>query len=315
MKVFCPFCFTLIKDESDSGLTRSFCTKCQQTVVPINEYTVITVRLTKIYSDEEFNCRGTIVPMDVVDLARDIDLNGLQFPISVQPAFDCKPPIPEEYDFRIVAGHRRYHAFKVLNRPNIPVMVKVGLTELKARLLNLGENLKRHALNLLQEAKAIQRLKTLGLTRQNVANSLGVSTGWVQTRYNLLDLPTEIQNEAAAGFLNQYQIKEIYGLRDNEKRFAAVKRIKEARLRGEKGISVGKKPEESPFKKKRQPKNIVQEMIDHMGKTIGYGLYTRALAWANGEISSAELYFDIRRYAQKHNLEYEIPVPIEEIST
>jgi hypothetical protein len=164
-------------------------------------------------------------------------------------------------------------------------------------------------LNILQEALAIKRLRDLGLNRRQVSEELGVSTSWVQVRYNLLDLPTIIQEEAAAGILNQYQIKQLFELRDDkEAQFEAVKKIKNARLRGEKGTSVGKTPFQDPFKKKRQPKNVVQEMINHMGLSIGYGLHTRVLAWANGEINSAELFFDIQEYAKERDISYRVPL-------
>jgi ParB/RepB/Spo0J family partition protein len=224
--------------------------------------------------------------------------------------------LPDGCDFRIVAGHRRYAAFKVSKHaafkygstPTIPCMVKVGLSEIQARLLNLGENLKREQLDITQEAKAIKHLKDLGLNRRQTSEALGKSMSWVQVRYNLLDLPEEIQNEASAGLLNQYQIKEIYGLKNKDQQFDAVKKIKDARLRGEKGISVSKSVTADPFRKRRQPKNVVQEMIDHMGDTIGYGLHTRFGAWANGEISTADLYFDIRAYAETKGIEYNIPI-------
>ena len=121
-------------------------------------------------------------------------------------------------------------------------------------------------------------------------------------------MPEPIQEEAAAGILNQYQIKELYSIPDKEDQYNAVKKIKNARLRGEKGVSVGKKPEEDPFKKKRHAKNIVQDMIDHMGSTVGYGLHTRTLAWANGEISAAELFFDIKQFAEDKGLNYNVPI-------
>ena len=274
-----------------------------------NEYQVSNINLDRIWSDDDFNCRGTILPMDVIDLIKDIEKNSLQFPIAVQPITEVdQEKIPGNYDFRIIAGHRRFKAFKVLKRNTIPAMIKTGLSEVQARLLNLGENLKRQDLNILQEAKAIKKLRDLGLNRRQVGEELGKSTTWVQVRFNLLDLPEPIQEEAAAGLLNQQQIKELYSIPKKEDQFEAVKKIKNARLRGEKGMSVGKKPEEDPFKKKRQAKNVVQDMIIHMGNTIGYGLHTRSLAWANGEISSAELFFDIKQYAEDNGINYHIPI-------
>ena len=272
------------------------------------EYQVKELEVAKILSDSDFNCRGTILPMDVIDLVKDITIHGLQFPIAVQPIGDVDKEVSRDYDYRIIAGHRRFAAFKVMKRETIPAMIKCGLSETNARLLNLGENLKRQNLNLLQEARAIERLRHLGLNRRQVSEALGVSVSWVQVRFNLLDLPEEIQEEAAAGLLNQQQVKQIYGLRSPERQYEAVKKIKNARLKGEQGISVSKPPEQDPFKKKRQQKNVVQDMIDHMGGTVGHGLHTRALAWCNGEISSAELFFDIKRFAEENGVEYRVPI-------
>jgi ParB/RepB/Spo0J family partition protein len=302
----CPMCYRTLS----VSMNKVFCQNCEWSGMEssaLNEYTVVDIEMDRIYSDADFNCRGTIMPIDVVDLVKDIEQHGLQFPIAVQPAFDTGG-LPEGYDFRIVAGHRRHAAFRVAERTKIPCMIKVGLTEVQARLVNLGENLKRKALDITQEAHAIKHLKDLGLNRRQTSEALGVSMSWVQVRYNLLDLPQEIQDEAASGLLNQYQIKEIYGLKVREQQFEAVKKIKDARLRGEKGVSVGKSVQSNPFKKKRQPKNVVQEMIDHMGETVGYGLHTRVLAWANGEISAADVYFDIRAYAEVRGIDYEIPI-------
>lgn len=302
-KQLCPLCYAVL----DSYWLCINCGAIEHSAA-ITEYSVLHVDMDKIYSDGDFNCRGAILPMDIIDLAQDIEQRELQFPIAVQPACDVKSGLPEGHDFRIVAGHRRFEAFRILKREDIPVMIKVGLDEVQARLLNLGENLKRKALNILQEANAIKRLRDLGLNRRMVSEELGVSTSWVQVRFNLLDLPPEIQEEAAAGLLNQYQIKEIFGLGTMDEKFEAVRKIKDARVRGEKGISVGKSPINDPHTKRRQPKNVVQEMIDHMGQTVGFGLHTRALAWANGEISSADLFTNIAHYADMNQLDYEIPI-------
>jgi ParB family transcriptional regulator, chromosome partitioning protein len=268
----------------------------------MTDYEVKEVPLTKVFSDEDFNCRGVIPLIDVSDLAKDIDKNGLQFPITVQPYLDS-----DDYDYRIIAGHRRFAAFRVLKRETIPVMIRDGLSELQARLLNLTENLKRKDLNILQEAQAVIRLRELGLTQEAIASELTMSRTWVRVRLCLLDLPKEIQEEAAAGLLNQYQIQQLHSMGSAEEQYEAVKRIKTARINGEKSVDVGKKSAEKPFVKKRQPKTAVQEMIEHIGQSLGFSLTTRALAWANGEISSAELYFDIRREAQDKGIDYTIP--------
>lgn len=270
-------------------------------------YEVKEVPIADIMNDSDFNCRGPIMPLDVVDLAKDIDRNGLQFPIAVQPIEDTEHK-DVDYKYRIIAGHRRFVAYRVLKCETIPVMIKSGLSELQARLVNLGENLKRKDLNIMQEASAISRLRDYGMTQEAMGVELGASRSWVQTRLYLLLLPEAIQAEAAAGLLNQYQIHQIHGLKTANEQYEAVKTIKNARLNGERGVFVGKKASDSPFKKKRQSKTAIQEMIQHIADAIGYGLATRTLAWANGEINSAELFYDIKITAKEAGIEYEVPL-------
>lgn len=276
----------------------------------MTDYTVKHIPVDRIYSDDEFNCRGAIAPMDVADLAEDINKNGLQFPIAVQPAEDVEGGLPEGYDFRIIAGHRRYKAWLVLaagdkgneEYKTIPCMMKFGLDETQARILNLGENLKRKDLDILQEAKAIMKLHQHGVPRDRVAKELGKSSGWVQTRYYLLDLPEDIQQEAAAGLINQYHIKQLRSLKTVKEQYEAVKKFKEAKARGEKpkNIVVKKKPTNS--KKERGPEKVV-EMIEFLGKHVGYGLHTRTLSWAAGYITTDKLFESIEEYCMQNNLD------------
>lgn len=271
----------------------------------MSNYETKEIKLTDVLSDSTFNCRGEIAPLDVLDLAKDIERNELQFPIIVQP-WD-----KEEYKYRIIAGHRRFAAFKVLKRDAIPAMVKHGLSEVQASLLNLNENLKRKDLNILEEARAVARLYRLGLTQDIVALELNMSRSWVQVRVALLDLPGDIQKEASLGHLNQYQIKQLAAMRTKDQQYEAVQKIKNAKLRGERGVDVGKKPHEQPFKKKRRSKTQVQEMIDHLIDSLGYGLHVRTLAWANGEINSVELFLDIKHFAKENGVGYKMPLNLE----
>jgi len=282
----------------------------------MSNYEVKLIPMATILSDNNFNCRGRIAPYDVATLAGDIDKNGLQFPISVQGAEDVDGGLPKPFEFRIVAGHRRHMAYRVLGRDVIPAMIKHGLSEIQARVYNLTENLQRCELNIMEEANALSKLKDLGLVQEKAAEAIGRNRSWVQVRYNLLELPEVIQEEAAAGILNNAQIKQIYGLKRKtndpaklaELQYEAVRNIKNAMLRGERGVSISK-PKDNPFKKKRRAKNEVQEMMRHIGKEgPGFGFATRCMAWTNGEINTAELFFDIRNECKKVDKFYRIPI-------
>lgn len=263
-------------------------------------YEVKQIKIEKIFADPDFNCRGDISPLDVKPLADDIAEHGLQFPITVQP-FSGKPG----KEYRVIAGHRRHMACILLGWTEVPVMIRDGLDETEAKILNLTENLQRQALNIWQEAQAIARL---GESRSDewIAKRLGQSKGWVQPRRMLLKLPTEIQEEAKAGILSQTIIRDCYSLRDDkEAMFELVKHHKDARSRGER-VTIRTSRKDPKVKRRRQPWEIMQ-LLDLIQKTFGYGLTTRALSWAAGEIADYEILDTISDTAAKMNIPFERP--------
>lgn len=269
-----------------------------------DQYKVEQIPISEIFLDDAFNCRGAISPLDVSDLAQSIEARGLDIPISVQPASDVKEGIPSIYKWRIVAGHRRFTAYKVLATRNpkfkiVPAFVRDNMSEIDARVLNLSENLDRKELNILQEAKAMEALYHAGLAREKAAAMLKKSAGWVQVRYMLLSLPADIQTEAAAGFLNQVQIRELYSLKTIEDQYALVRKIKEAKLKGDKIEKVTPPQKVKPATEKRKQDNdAIFRMMEIIAKTLGYNLTTRFGAWATGAISSAEFFQDIKMNAE-----------------
>lgn len=269
-------------------------------------YDIQEIPISKIFNDTNFNCRGHITPLDVKDLADDIRDNGLQFPIAVQPRFDVTD-LDEEYDFRIIAGHRRYMAHKILGLETIPAMVRSGLTEVEARLMNLSENLKRKELNIKQEAEAVRHLRMLLLTQEDIASKLGQSRTWVQIRLHLLRLPEEIQDEAAAGFLNQTHIRQLHAMKDKDSQFDAVRKIKVAKEKGNGAVIIGKKPQEDPDKAKRQNPKAVRDLMAIFASQGFHGLHLRCLAWTNGAITTRALFEDIRVEAVRAGIEVTLP--------
>jgi ParB family transcriptional regulator, chromosome partitioning protein len=267
------------------------------------ELKAFNVPMGKIFCDNDFNCRGAIPPYDVIDLAQSIDKNGLQQPIIVQP-WDKKAG----KEYRIISGHRRYTAFKVLNKETIPAVIQPNLDELEARKLNLEENLKRKNLNMLQEAKAIQPFLDAGWTQKETAERFTQPLPWVHIRSLLLRLPAEIQQEAAAGFLTQEHIRQLSQLvKKPDQMYAAVRKIKESKLAGErKLITVSEKKTKAHSKRMRTRAEIFT-LMNIISSNIGPGFYTRVLAWAAGEVSEFEIHRDFRNFAKELDVEYEIP--------
>ena len=271
------------------------------------DYTVHEIPMKEIFSDPEFNCRGYIAPIDVTSLAKDIKENGLQSPIIVQGY--SNPTMPD-VKYRIVAGHRRHKAFMINEATEIPAFIRYGLSELSARLINLTENISRKNLNILEEAKSLKALKTLGMTQEDTAHALNATRGWIQIRFMLLDLPEEIQLEAKAETISQQTIRDLYTLKKqnktNEELFEFVKRFKEARKNGEKIVIRAASKRTGSTKRMRQRGEIfkLQEIIS---KTFGNGLTTRALAWSAGEIYDKDMIETLTLMAEKQGVTYEPP--------
>ncbi len=248
------------------------------------------IELNKLHADSEFNSRGEIKPLDIVELTNSVKEHGLLQPISVYPYNEEER---EKYhkDYKIILGYCRYTACIILNFKTIPCVVKPWMTETKARILNLAENIKRKDLNILQEAKSIEKLKFAGYTMNMVSKELGVSMAWVQNRFCVLSFPEDIQKECAIGTVNQIHIKDLYSL-PLEKQYEEVRRINDQRLRGEKHIKV-KKPIAANSKKGRTPASM-NKMLDFLMDELGPSFGTRTLAWASGNISTLDLFTDVK---------------------
>jgi ParB family chromosome partitioning protein len=261
---------------------------------------VVQLPIKKVFSDPTFNCRGAIAPIDVVELARDIERNGLMQPIIVQPYQNGK------YDYRIIAGHRRAKAHEVLKWEHIDCIVKTDIDEGKALISNLAENIHRKNLNILQEARALEKLKNKGFSIEAVAMALGKSTTWVRMRYELLELPEVIQEAAAAGYIKQNQIRDLFRIKDQDEQIRLARKIKSAKQKGDKVPHINK-PKRNIFKAKQRNNREVEEMMNHVQKSIGNNFGTRCLAWAAGNISDIAIFQDIKQISEEAGLHYTIP--------
>ncbi len=263
------------------------------------------IPLEEIYSDSSFNIRGEIRHSNVVELARNINNLGLQQSIVVQPY--SNPGMPEK-KYRIVLGHRRYAAFEYLGRKTIPAVIREGLSHLEALALNFSENINREDLNILEEAYGVRRFMDEGLDDKKIAKMVNKGSNWVRIRAALLKMPPVIQQEAAAGFLTQPQILDLSSIKNEDDQISMVKKIKEAKLRGETRLpKITKKKKDITRLKRRDVEEVfekIEYIIEQTGKT---NIVTRVLAWVNGQISELDLEHDLIKYFKEADLPYQPP--------
>lgn len=269
------------------------------------EQVVRLIATDKVYANPDFNARGHIPPIEVLDLAKDILSNGLLQPIVVRPRLETTPL---GYDFEIVAGHRRHRAFQVNQSLTIPAFIYTHLDDFAARTLNAVENLKRKALNPLQESRTINHYYRAGWSRDEIAKELGMSPGWVQVRIMILELPEEIQEAVASGIFTQQQIRDLHGLKNKDHQFFAAKKIKEAKERGDASTVEAKlRKATNPNQKKMRKKPEMYMMQEEIQRACGNNLATRVLAWATGEIDDVELYRSLKEFCDENSFPYTMP--------
>ena len=117
------------------------------------------------------------------ELAQSIKANGIIQPIVVRSLGGR---------YQIVAGERRWRAAQRAGIHRVPVVVK-DVSDEKLLELALIENIQRHDLNPVEEARAYRKLiDSIGLTQELVAERVGKSRTMITTSLRLLRLPMEI---------------------------------------------------------------------------------------------------------------------------
>jgi ParB/RepB/Spo0J family partition protein len=249
------------------------------------DYKTLEIPVGVIYFDRAFNSRGVFAPQSCVELAESMRAKGLKIPIIVQPRGDARG-VPKGFEYRIIAGHRRYTAAKLLLQwVTIPATVVTGLSEKDARVTNLIENLARKNLTLYQEAVALRHTFPDPISYEKMAKEVSKSSSWCRIRCRLLEAPEKVQELARKNILGAADLKYLtYKTPDEQLAIAAE--IEIANLHGETLLNYRRRN-----KKIRRARNLrdIDEMLTML---MAKGVYPdpyKALSWAAGRIPDEEL--------------------------
>lgn len=153
------------------------------------------------------------VETDVDALAASIERHGLISPITVAL---------EAGDYRLLAGNRRYHAFRALGRDTIPANV-IDADETLGAEITMTENLERLNLSPVEEAYAFAvYLDRYGETQEELATRLGKERTYVTRRLMLLDLDDNTLGALEDGLINLSQALILREVDDPEIRLKFV---------------------------------------------------------------------------------------------
>jgi ParB family chromosome partitioning protein len=151
------------------------------------------------------------------DLGESIREHGVVQPIIVTRLPDGK--------YELIAGERRLRASKLIGNTDIPAIVREADHQQKFELAII-ENIQRHDLNPIEEAKAFKRLlEEFSLTQEEVAKRLGKGRVKIANTVRLLELPVEIQRGVIEGKITEGHARAILGLDNPEKQRALYELI------------------------------------------------------------------------------------------
>ncbi|MBP6002264.1 MAG: ParB/RepB/Spo0J family partition protein [Pyrinomonadaceae bacterium] len=129
----------------------------------------------------------------LAELAASIRANGIVQPIVLRQVGSR---------YQIVAGERRWRAAQRAELRKVPAVIR-AIPDDKLLEIALVENIQRHELNPIEEAKAYRKLiDTVGLTQEQVSERVGRERTLVATTIRLLRLPAEVQKYIVEGTLS-----------------------------------------------------------------------------------------------------------------
>ena len=138
------------------------------------------------------------------ELKESIEKNGLLQPIIVKKAVK---------GYYIIAGERRYRAFELLGRKEIPAIIK-EMTDEEMMVFAVLENLQREDLSALEESESYKNLMDkMSLTQEELASKLGKSRPYIANSLRLLKLPTEIKIKLEQGLISAAHARTLLALK------------------------------------------------------------------------------------------------------
>jgi len=152
------------------------------------------------------------------DLTNSIKERGIIQPIIVRKSAD------HDSKYEIIAGERRWLAAQKAGLHEVPVVI-IDVNDLKSLEFAIVENVQRHDLNAIEEARGYQRLiKEFSYDQAKVAQFIGKSRSHIANFLRLLALPDEVLKLIEFKKLTPGHAKILIGLDNAE--FIARKIIK-----------------------------------------------------------------------------------------
>lgn len=165
----------------------------EQSKIPVDEIRPNPYQPRKVFNDEALK-----------ELSSSIKQHGVFTPILVKKSI-------QGYD--LIAGERRLRASKLAGLKDIPAII-VDFDDQEMMEIALLENIQREDLNVIEEAKAYEKLiQRLGYTQEQLAHRVGKSREHITNLLRLLKLPEDVQEYVVSKQLSVGHVRALLGLK------------------------------------------------------------------------------------------------------
>lgn len=196
--------------------------------------------------------RKTFDAEKISELAESIQKHGLLEPVILKKIGN---------DYLIVAGERRYRAFKLLNLKKIPAIIK-DLEDTEIRKLSLIENIQRENLNPIEEAMSYKELlDELNMTQEELSRELGKSRSHIANCIRLLKMEKSVIEDVKNGDIS-FGIAKVISSLPHKEQISVRDRVKNLGLNVRDTEKLVKEKKNTDFEKNIYIKEIEDELSD-----------------------------------------------------
>ena len=140
------------------------------------------------------------------ELANSIKKNGVIQPVAV------RPDKSNDGKYQIVAGERRWLAAQKAGLHEIPIVI-LDLDDNESLEVAIVENIQRDDLNVIEEAKAYERLhKEFDYDHEKIARFMSKSRSHISNTLRLLTLPSDVKAMIEEGLITAGQARPLVGV-------------------------------------------------------------------------------------------------------
>lgn len=186
----------------------------EQSKIPVDEIRPNPYQPRKVFDEDALK-----------ELSSSIKQHGVFTPILIKKSI-------QGYD--LIAGERRLRASKLAGLKDIPAII-VDFDDQEMMEIALLENIQREDLNVIEEAKAYEKLiQRLNYTQEQLAHRVGKSREHITNLLRLLKLPEDVQEYVVNKQLSMGHVRALLGLKTE----AGMRKVAKQAI--DQGLSVRK---------------------------------------------------------------------------